>query len=464
MAKTPVEETPKRKRRIIIKETVRRPKTSHKSEKHWAESKLRPPHVIDREGPSNTHDALPRDPTPTAKQWETVKTPRDPLVNRVMRHRETGELVAVTVHPLEHTESFYVSLGQAFGDPWERITRQQRALVLAALEDYSDRVDSATAEVALEHHTMRLRVPCSDPSLCQTGEPRGKDFRKSSLTSSLIPEGEAQPTAVPPIALEEIERDPAAGVSSMDVELEGKPNHSVHPMPGAVPGAGSSGHDVVADRPGAAHGAGADYVRAAVTRKRALPVFQSSGVTDAEIRKTGLTPGLVCDNCAIGIECPEYNAGYVCAYNPAFRAFPARSQELVLGAMRHIADKNKERAMRAYHYEEVVNGGQIDPNVTRLSETVMSQLSTLIELERESIRAELEIGGEGGSEKKPGLLSRLFGGGETAPQSPKSLVESTTTLIPTEVRAQGRTREAVIPIKAQGPSQKVEAGGKERPQ
>lgn len=155
--------------------------------------------------------------------------------------------------------------------------------------------------------------------------------------------------------------------------------------------------------------------------KTRLPIFSGPPVaTDEEIRKAALTPGVHCSVCSIGIECPEFKEGDACAYKEAFKAFPSRSQESVIEAFRMLVDKNKERLLRAFHYEEQVNGGALDSNISRQVGDVLKQLETLLEMDRESKKATLKAE----STQKTGILTKLFGGGseKKALEEPKTEV------------------------------------------
>lgn len=141
-------------------------------------------------------------------------------------------------------------------------------------------------------------------------------------------------------------------------------------------------------------------------RGPALSMFEPiPGALEESLESIATLPRLSCNTCATGPECPEYKTGYVCAYEKAFKAFPSRDLDCVLELARYIVDRNKERLFRAMLSEQLVSGGSVDPEVTRLSEVVLKQVDHLIRLNSETVRAELSV-----SESNTGLLSRLFGG------------------------------------------------------
>lgn len=137
----------------------------------------------------------------------------------------------------------------------------------------------------------------------------------------------------------------------------------------------------------------------------ALSVFSPiSGALEESLDNIAKLPRLSCNSCATGPECPEYKTGYVCAYEKAFKAFPSRDLDCVLELARYIVDKNKERLFRAMFSEQLVSGGCVDPEVTRLSEVVLKQVDHLIKLNRETVHAELSV-----STPNEGILAKMFG-------------------------------------------------------
>ena len=65
---------------------------------------------------------------------------------------------------------------------------------------------------------------------------------------------------------------------------------------------------------------------------------------------------LSCDRCATAMNCPEYMAGHICAYDMMFRRFNTRDPEDVMQGMTAIADVAMERAMKAYMQETMMGG------------------------------------------------------------------------------------------------------------
>ena len=67
-------------------------------------------------------------------------------------------------------------------------------------------------------------------------------------------------------------------------------------------------------------------------------------------------PRQSCDRCVNASNCPEYQAGYICAYDEMYRRFNTRDPEDVIQGMTAIADLSLERAMKAYMQETLMGG------------------------------------------------------------------------------------------------------------
>ncbi len=116
-------------------------------------------------------------------------------------------------------------------------------------------------------------------------------------------------------------------------------------------------------------------------------------------------PKFTCSTCIMAGECPEYKEGYVCAFTDQFASFGTRNTEEIKEIMGAIVQQNTIRLQRAYMIEEQITGGQLDTNVTHLSNIVMDQAKELRELERQSESISLTAHGSKGL----GILAQLFG-------------------------------------------------------
>lgn len=157
-----------------------------------------------------------------------------------------------------------------------------------------------------------------------------------------------------------------------------------------------------------------------VSRNGKLALISDMGVDHArEKKRLRVLPGYNCSACHIGPECPEFQEGSVCAFRESFKAFPARDAESVMHLMGEIVDSNKERWRFGLMTERLVNGGMPDPNVTRLSEVVMSQTQDLIALQKDSEKVSITFTEQGTTAteavEKGGFLSKLFQGIQPEP-------------------------------------------------
>lgn len=180
-----------------------------------------------------------------------------------------------------------------------------------------------------------------------------------------------------------------------------------------------------------------DKVTVVMEQRKGLPVLEE---TDKQFdlsrlkKRLKVIPEFQCSTCSIGPECPEFKEGYVCAFNKAFTSFESRSVDDVLGLMKHIVNKNTERMLRGMLSEEIVEGGQLNMNVTRQSDVVMSQARALLELQRDVNRVTVTVTGPG--EQKQGILSKLFGAAKpAAPQIGTQVVTNELPLNPPPVVA-----------------------------
>ena len=130
-------------------------------------------------------------------------------------------------------------------------------------------------------------------------------------------------------------------------------------------------------------------------------------------------PKLACDTCYAAQKCPEYKAGYVCAFHKMFKRFQTRNTADIMQAMQGMADFNLERMQRAMVLETLT--GNFDPNVTNFINQNMSILRTLGDLYRatsnEVLKQTRTVRSDGTEEcvtqvtnpQSGGILEKLFG-------------------------------------------------------
>lgn len=131
-------------------------------------------------------------------------------------------------------------------------------------------------------------------------------------------------------------------------------------------------------------------------------------------------PKLACDMCINAQRCPEYKAGYVCAYNKMFQRYNTRDMGDVIQAMQGIVDLSMQRLQRSM-MTEVLNGGMPDPNVSQMmnqSMQLLTQLQRMYESgSQEVIRQTKILRADGTQEmttqvsnpQSGGILAQIFG-------------------------------------------------------
>ena len=132
-------------------------------------------------------------------------------------------------------------------------------------------------------------------------------------------------------------------------------------------------------------------------------------------------PKLACDMCINAQRCPEYKAGYVCAYNKMFQRYDTRNMADVIQGMQGIVDLSMQRLQRAM-LTEVMNGGLPDPNVSQMMNQSMQLLNHLHKMyeygSQEVIRQTKVLRADGSQEtttqisnpQSGGILAQIFGG------------------------------------------------------
>jgi len=130
-------------------------------------------------------------------------------------------------------------------------------------------------------------------------------------------------------------------------------------------------------------------------------------------------PKFACDTCYAAAKCPEYKAGYVCAYQKMFERFDTRNMADIIQALQGMVEHNMARMQRAM-VMEVLNG-TIDPQVTGFIDQNM-RLMTMLKQMYENGSAEVLkqtriIRADGTHEETTqitnpqsgGILEKLFG-------------------------------------------------------
>ena len=131
-------------------------------------------------------------------------------------------------------------------------------------------------------------------------------------------------------------------------------------------------------------------------------------------------PKLACDTCYAAQKCPEYKAGYACAYNKIFDKFDTRDMGDIIQAMQGIVDFSLGRLQRTMMFE-VLEGGLPDPNVSAMMDQSMrylAQLKSMYENGNTEVLRQTKILRSDGSQEmttqvtnpqRGGILEKIFG-------------------------------------------------------
>lgn len=131
-------------------------------------------------------------------------------------------------------------------------------------------------------------------------------------------------------------------------------------------------------------------------------------------------PKMACDRCMNAQTCPEYRAGYVCAYNKMFQRYDTRDMGDVIQAMQGIVDYSMQRLQRGI-MSEMLNGGVPDGNVSQMmnqSMGLLTQLQRVYECGSPEVLRQTKIVRADGTQEttttlsnpQGGILSQIFGG------------------------------------------------------
>lgn len=131
-------------------------------------------------------------------------------------------------------------------------------------------------------------------------------------------------------------------------------------------------------------------------------------------------PKMACDSCINAQKCPEYKAGYACAYNKMFDRYNTRDMGDIIQAMQGITEFSMVRLQRGM-LSETMNGGLPDPSVTNMMNQTMGLLQQLQRMyecgSQEVIRQTKIMRADGTQEmttqvsnpQSGGILEKIFG-------------------------------------------------------
>jgi hypothetical protein len=158
-----------------------------------------------------------------------------------------------------------------------------------------------------------------------------------------------------------------------------------------------------------------------------VPTFDENGKFvkgQVSVRKpkqlySKLFPKVACDTCFAADRCPQYKAGFVCAFDKMFNRFDTRNIGDVIEAMQGMANFNLSRLQIAMLMERI-NGG-LDDDVTNLinqNMNILGNLNRMYESQAEEVLSQTRIMRSDGTlqqttaYKNPrsgGILEQIFG-------------------------------------------------------
>ncbi len=131
-------------------------------------------------------------------------------------------------------------------------------------------------------------------------------------------------------------------------------------------------------------------------------------------------PKMSCDRCFSAQKCPQYKAGYVCAYNEMFSRYSSRDQGDIIQAMQGITDFSLARLQKGM-VQEMMGGGMPDPLVTQMMQQSMNylqQMQRLYEMASPEVLRQTKVVRADGSQEtttevtnpqRGGVLEKIFG-------------------------------------------------------
>lgn len=96
---------------------------------------------------------------------------------------------------------------------------------------------------------------------------------------------------------------------------------------------------------------------------------------------SNLMPKLSCDTCVKGTQCPEFKAGFVCAFNKLFKRFDSRNADDVEDAIASMVEHNLQRMQQQMMFE-MIDGGMNDAGVTALIDQNIKLLSFMNQMKQ----------------------------------------------------------------------------------
>jgi hypothetical protein len=139
-------------------------------------------------------------------------------------------------------------------------------------------------------------------------------------------------------------------------------------------------------------------------------------------------PVLNCSTCAFASTCPQFKAGYECAYLPFLNAHKIETERDLLEAAKELCSANMHR-MHLASLMETLSGGMPSVETTEAMNMVFMQLAKLKEMTDQANEASLSIETE-----DEGIVSRIFGGFNGLLNSTRQAQENPIEVLPEQLQ------------------------------
>lgn len=114
-------------------------------------------------------------------------------------------------------------------------------------------------------------------------------------------------------------------------------------------------------------------------------------------------PALACNSCAFSNNCPQYKAGYECAFLPYLNAHKVETEKDLLEYMKELVGSNMRRSHLAT-LQETLAGGKISFETSEALNLAFMQLSNLHKMMNEANQGNISITSDDQS-----VITRVFG-------------------------------------------------------
>ena len=124
-------------------------------------------------------------------------------------------------------------------------------------------------------------------------------------------------------------------------------------------------------------------------------------------------PKYACDTCFSAQKCPEFKAGFVCAYNKMFDRFDSRNMSDIIEGMQGMLNHNMVRMQKAM-MTEIMNGGLPDESVTKFIDQnvrLMQQMKQMYDQAGSEVLRQTNVIRADGTRESTTMVQNPQGGG-----------------------------------------------------